>query len=649
MAEKQVSIRIKADGAQQVRQEFSSLGRDARTAFAGIADSSRLAGGGLLNVGYQVQDFAVQVAGGTSVSRALAQQLPQLLSGFGLIGVAAGTAVAILAPFITRLFNASEEIASLNDRMSALSRATSDYEAAAKAAAQPTEDLQAKYGKLGDEVKRTLDLQRDFERRAAIIKLAGASGAVTSSLIDSFGGGLGSPEAIRAVTQGYDALIARRDDLVRKNETTFASGLDPLIEQANRSIVELDRVSGAVDRLAAAYDISRASALDLATAAADAFKAMNDPDVPVRARLEAVISLRDELAVAAGQSAAANTATAEWIKNLNDVVLAAAAIAASDIATPVSSAADQADRLASNMDGAVARFNALARAQAGLKEGAGAGRGGDPRLYGMPDYSVSAGKAEAFLKSWKPLKAADGNAGAGMNDDTAKVKALFDSTRTSAEKYAAGLAEVNRLQAEGDIDADLYARAVARLGKEFGQLDNAAQQSARAIRGAFMNLFDDPAKALADLARQLAQMAVFQALGRGFPSIFGAGGLVPLANSSGNAFSDGKIVPFASGGVVTRPTLFPMAKGTGLMGEAGPEAILPLARVGGKLGVRTEGGGGVNVQVINLTGTPARTETSRGPDGRETLRVIVGEEIGRGSFDKANGARYGVRPVPVPR
>jgi phage-related minor tail protein len=49
---------------------------------------------------------------------------------------------------------------------------------------------------------------------------------------------------------------------------------------------------------------------------------------------------------------------------------------------------------------------------------------------------------------------------------------------------------------------------------------------------------------------------------------------------------------FANGGVVRGPTLFPMANGTGLMGEAGPEAVMPLTRVGGKLGVRAVGGGG---------------------------------------------------------
>ena len=69
-----------------------------------------------------------------------------------------------------------------------------------------------------------------------------------------------------------------------------------------------------------------------------------------------------------------------------------------------------------------------------------------------------------------------------------------------------------------------------------------------------------------------------------------------FANAKGNVFSGGSVVPFASGGIVNSPTLFAMNGGTGLMGEAGPEAIMPLARgADGSLGIR--GGGGMNVTV----------------------------------------------------
>ena len=78
--------------------------------------------------------------------------------------------------------------------------------------------------------------------------------------------------------------------------------------------------------------------------------------------------------------------------------------------------------------------------------------------------------------------------------------------------------------------------------------------------------------------------------------VFSGGSVVPSAK--GNAFYGGNVIPFANGGVVSSPMTFPMTGGkTGLMGEAGPEAIMPLKRgKGGKLGVVAENNGNV---VIN--------------------------------------------------
>lgn len=93
----------------------------------------------------------------------------------------------------------------------------------------------------------------------------------------------------------------------------------------------------------------------------------------------------------------------------------------------------------------------------------------------------------------------------------------------------------------------------------------------------------------------------------------------------GAAFDRGNVIPFARGGVVDRPTLFPMAHGAGLMGEAGPEAVMPLTRLpGGKLGVGASGGGPlVNVQVINNTGASVRTEETKNGRGGVDLKVVI--------------------------
>jgi hypothetical protein len=72
--------------------------------------------------------------------------------------------------------------------------------------------------------------------------------------------------------------------------------------------------------------------------------------------------------------------------------------------------------------------------------------------------------------------------------------------------------------------------------------------------------------------------------------VMSGGNVLPFAK--GGAFSGGNVIPFAKGGIVDSPTMFGMSgSNTGLMGEAGPEAIMPLERgAGGRLGVRAQGG-----------------------------------------------------------
>ncbi|MGE0524381.1 MAG: phage tail tape measure protein [Variibacter sp.] len=96
--------------------------------------------------------------------------------------------------------------------------------------------------------------------------------------------------------------------------------------------------------------------------------------------------------------------------------------------------------------------------------------------------------------------------------------------------------------------------------------------------------------------------------------------------ANGAAFQGGNVIPFARGGIVARPTLFKMASGAGLMGEAGPEAIMPLKRgPDGRLGV-AGGAGGVSIvsNVHNYAGTPGvEQKVSRNADGSISIDTII--------------------------
>lgn len=108
-------------------------------------------------------------------------------------------------------------------------------------------------------------------------------------------------------------------------------------------------------------------------------------------------------------------------------------------------------------------------------------------------------------------------------------------------------------------------------------------KGADSIEDAFMGMIR---AIVEELFRQQVAKPAASALGDFVSGIF---------NAKGNAFSGGRVLPFANGGVVSNTTAFPLRGGnTGIMGEAGPEAILPLKRgKGGRLGV--EGGGNTTV------------------------------------------------------
>lgn len=104
---------------------------------------------------------------------------------------------------------------------------------------------------------------------------------------------------------------------------------------------------------------------------------------------------------------------------------------------------------------------------------------------------------------------------------------------------------------------------------------------------------------LYNMAMQPVQSALGGALAQGVNALMGA--VLPFAQGGG--LSGGRVMPFARGGVISQATAFPMRGGTiGLMGEAGPEAILPLARgPDGRLGVAASGGDRAVSVTINIT------------------------------------------------
>jgi len=316
---------------------------------------------------------------------------------------------------------------------------------------------------------------------------------------------------------------------------------------------------------------------------------------------------------------------AQLEEKYGESVVTALALAGVDITTPISSAADEAARLAKELGVALEVAAGVALEQRSLEQtpmykyggrsttdsrkptmdGKGLpktkktkGGGGDNvidineiiearKLQIQQDrvlIGLSGEQHEAQRIYYELLK----------ENEKADVQVTETKLKNSADYIAAKLEE-NRVLEEATAQQKELAQGIAN---SMGDAFTSIVDGTKSVKDAFKNM----AKAI---IKQLFEVLVVQRLvgsvGVGDKAGSGlAGWLSGTLQADGGAWQGGsQIQAYANGGVVGGPTMFPMAGGkTGLMGEAGPEAIMPLKRgANGKLGVQMEGGGGDNVVI----------------------------------------------------
>ena len=139
------------------------------------------------------------------------------------------------------------------------------------------------------------------------------------------------------------------------------------------------------------------------------------------------------------------------------------------------------------------------------------------------------------------------------------------------------------------------------------------------------------ARTLGDVLGNVLKMAANLFIQFGVKTLFSTiPGFDKIINSAnGNVFYQNKVVPFARGGIVNQPTIFPLANGAGLMGEAGPEAIMPLRRgPSGRLGVEAAGGAGGNVVVnVDASGSAVQGDSNQAAQLGNAIGSAVQAEL----------------------
>ena len=150
---------------QSVQNAQSKMGSFNKSVTAGNVNVRKFAMGGLQQAGYQLGDYAVQVANGTSKMQAFGQQAPQLLQIFGPIGAVVGAAVAIFSAFVVvaeRTKKKTVETATAIDRLnkSFNSLAATDYTSLGEKMSAPVQKVFDKYKNLIAAAREYAELQR---------------------------------------------------------------------------------------------------------------------------------------------------------------------------------------------------------------------------------------------------------------------------------------------------------------------------------------------------------------------------------------------------------------------------------------------------------------------------------------------------------
>jgi phage-related minor tail protein len=211
------------------------------------------------------------------------------------------------------------------------------------------------------------------------------------------------------------------------------------------------------------------------------------------------------------------------------------------------------------------------------------------------------------------------------------------------------------------VSSDIFTKTMAQneiFKQSFSQMGDAIVEFARTGEFEFGNMVENMIAELAKLELKMQMMKFYESMGGGseggiLGTLFSA--FTGVTQAKGGAWQNG-VQMFAKGGVVNRTTAFGMQGGFGVMGEAGPEAIMPLKRGrDGSMGVVSSGGSSVQVVINNLSGAPVTQKEEVDSRGNRRVEVTVGEMVAgetqrNGSMmQRSIGNTFGTRPQLISR
>ena len=575
---------------------------------SGVRKNTNRMNATIQNAGYQFGDFFVQVQSGQNILVAFSQQGAQLAGLLpGLAGAVTGVGLVIGSMLVRALMDGSSFMKGFGQAIEEITEKLGKFEQSFKRVSEGFRD------ELGPEVEKfaKVILQKDLrDATKALEKDMGSFGGYFSKL-----GG-----QIRATAQEVKVL-----------KGAYKSA------EAAQAAIKLDKLEGIRDTIQGIGDIDPTNAEEL-RAAIDAIGSIIEQDLAGglelgKGEMKSLVDLGEAL------KSVLDTITPEQKEQTKEVEKQR------DFLIEIVRLEEARDRINQSLE---QKFANSTRRLELLKSGMSVGQAG--KAISMENMIADAVAAERALQSqlMNPLEL---QKYMGDFENALKVRLSgFNDEQVAAEELLKARRELAKVTKETE-PASIYGQAIGPVKPDPSSrggfdITSAAEQNRKQIErqielagllsDSFLGAFRDIASGTETASDAFKKMSIaivehileiliwkplIESLTNALsPTAVGGsavggllGNLFPAAN--GAAINNGNVVPFAYGGVVNSPTLFGMSGGrTGLMGEAGPEAILPLKRgAGGKLGV--EGGGNVTVhQSFNFAA-----------NGDESVKKIIAE------------------------
>lgn len=234
-------------------------------------------------------------------------------------------------------------------------------------------------------------------------------------------------------------------------------------------------------------------------------------------------------------------------------------------------------------------------------------------------------------------------------------RALIETSQTLSPGGALYVGTADFLQRIGTVSQNV----AGLVADTFGKLEDSLLQFIETGKFSFKEFSKS---IIQEINRIILRALIIRPLAQGILGAIGPSAAAPLpagaqtldasvgfGNYAAKGFAPGGsgVTMFAKGGIVDGATPFTFG-GTkkGIMGEAGPEAIMPLRRgADGSLGVQSTPAN-VIVNIVNQAGTEVEQRETTQPDGTRIIDVLVTakvkEGIARGDFDRAFQTSFGL-------